>query len=185
MPIRLTSAPAPLLHPRPFASAHLCRFYDGSVAHLMLFNEALAAEQVAGLFSQYRQQNGSGAALALPAPCFALQCCCRCLAVRCFCCTQILSPPVRSSAHLLSINLTHDLPLPVRRCAGTPLVVSAEGRPDLTTTYGAYPGGSSSSASGLNGAEIAGIVIASIGGAIALITMLSMAALHVRRKSQG
>jgi hypothetical protein len=54
----------------------------------------------------------------------------------------------------------------------------------LATTYGAYPGGGSS-ASGLNGAEIAGIVIASIGGAIALTTMLAMAALHIRRKSQG
>lgn len=66
-------------------------------------------------------------------------------------------------------------------------MVSAEGKPDLAATYGAYPGGgsSSSSDSGLNAAEITGIVIASIGGAIALATLLAMAALHVRRKSQG
>jgi hypothetical protein len=40
----------------------------------MLFNEALAPEQVAGLFSQYRQQNGSGVALPAVRCLLALQC---------------------------------------------------------------------------------------------------------------
>ena len=36
-----------------------CRFYDGALAHLMIFNEPLSPSQVAGMYAQYMSDTGA------------------------------------------------------------------------------------------------------------------------------
>ncbi|PRW58639.1 hypothetical protein C2E21_2984 [Chlorella sorokiniana] len=104
------------------------RFFDGSVAHLMLFNSALDPKEVAGLYSTYKQNNGS-------------------------------APLVSSAA-------------------------GPGGDPALVAAAGMDPS-SGHTNSTLSGGEIAGIVLASIGGAMALATLLAMAVVGYRKRRQG
>ncbi|KAL4426385.1 hypothetical protein ABPG77_004679 [Micractinium sp. CCAP 211/92] len=102
------------------------RFFDGSVAHLLLFDHALTAKNVAGLFQTY-SLNSTGKA-------------CR---------------------------------------SGEPTTTAASGPPADSLYADGY------SSYGLSTPEIAGIVAASLGGLIALLSLGALAVGHYRRKTRG
>lgn len=122
----------------------------------MLFNEALTPDHVAGLYAAYSQNgtNGTGGAAT---------------------CTNA-GPP-----HAL-----WPWPMPEPCCltgtsciAGVPLVTAAEGSPD-SSAMAADP--SQSSHVGLTSGEIAGIVVASIGAGVAVVTLLALLAAGLRKR---
>ncbi|KAL4430893.1 hypothetical protein ABPG75_006149 [Micractinium tetrahymenae] len=98
------------------------RFFDGSVAHLLLFDRALTAQNVAGLYKAY------------------------------------------------SVNNT-----------GEPAATAASG-PAVDPQSATAP---SSGGKGLSTSEITGIVLASLGGFIALLSLGALAVGHYRRQTRG
>lgn len=110
-------------------------------------------------------------------------------------CAHAASVPVVHwcTAHHLSTERLIETPssgprlTPVSFADGAPLVSSAAGPgadPALVAAAGMDPS-SGHSSGGLSGGEIAGIVLASIGGAMALATLLALAVVGYRKRRQG
>ena len=128
--------------------------------------------QVAGLYSTYKTNNGR-VFRAAPQLCC---CCCMCSA----CCAVEQHSIASTAAPEPASKLLLD-------AGSAPLVSSAAGPgadPAMVAAAGMDPS-SGNTSSGLSCGEIAGIVLAALGGAMALATVLAMAVVGYRKRRQG
>ncbi len=91
------------------------------------------------------------------------------------------------STPLLPLLLLNQPSNPLLGAGSAPLVSSAAGPgadPAMVAASGMDPS-SGNSSSALSGGEIAGIVLAALGGAMALATVLAMAVVGYRKRRQG
>ena len=134
------------------------RFFDGSVSHLVLWGAALDPAAVAGLYASYR--NGTNATGERREQGGAL-----------------MAPGTAAPVYCGGGAAQAAHPRPCAH-AGAPLVTAAEGGPDPASA-------ADSSGGGLSAGEIVGIVLASLGAAVAVLTVLALLATNVRNRRRG